>query len=1334
MIINKEENYIIEHENIGNNLYFYNEDLNIKINLENDENGYKFNYEKYSVLFFEYLYFKADNLELQLMSQNQNTSFNILLQSIKSKDNRLVFTMFNNEYGTVFNISLSVQYKNLLQNYSQKAYRFLKDIKCDITNVCSENNSYLLDLDLHNNDYANINIDDFLFSKINYHIPLKIELVCEKKEKIIIEDNCYEESNEEIIINACNEEIPNSELDECEIEKEIFEFTPVYSKEIIYKNETYNTLLDLKHVCQQENEKGTYVISINIKIYNFEKKIVVQNSLTNINNIDEISLIPLIQGKNLKAGLNFDNEYGLQLNISEAKYIADIIDIEVNEKNTVFSVKINNEIEPVNDLSSDNKVYLSIIKRNSSICHNFDNIGINNNIVFFNLDNEEVMNHTYSGLWDIHINLIINNALVSLKVHNSSEIENKKNTLTFPYIMDKMNNKAIKLYYTLDDNLAFEVDEKIKVSKVNALTLTDGTINISGVLSVISGIDINEGKIKDNLIICWENLDEKYIPAEIVIKKSSLNTYKFNISTEKIQDIEQLENVIYTKKFFFILNKARLSINVDYSNIYIEKIDSNIKNNDYKLFVKIAYKIMCKILPIKTNLLFFQSFGGRSYSGNPKYMYEYIKDDSSYKCVWGLRNQFEYVPGKAKKVKVDSLMYYYYLARAEYIISNLNMQTHIKKRKKAKFIQTWHGTPLKRISFDVPKNSPGYDKKFLKGFAKRVKKWDGLLAQNKFSIEKFKSAFRYEGPIYETGHPLNDILVENSNEKIKSIKEKLKIDKNKKVILYAPTWRENSRFVLDLDIDKLRYKLKDDYVLLIKTHYFVNTSVDVEKYKGFVYDVSKYEDIQELALISDVLVTDYSSVMFDFAATKRPIIFYCHDLEYYKGKLRGFYFDFENEAPGPIAFTSEQVGEFIVNIKAIKEEYCEKYKAFYEKYAYMEDGNSSRRACELLLNERIKNKKIYFLSFNIFGMGGTGRTVINTAEYLANNGYDVELISVFGNKNDKYFNIDEKIKITVLDGKGIKKTRFERLLKTRKSKLIDRDDEFYHNFSMLTDYKLLKTLFKINKGIVVSTRPGFNIMIAKYFKIRRFKVIGQEHLNFNIHTEKLQKSIKKYYKKLDLLMTLTDADTKGYLEQIPTMKNKIIKVPNAIPNLRSFEEMERNKDIIAAGRLVPQKGFDLLIEAAPKILQKHPDWKIKIFGKGRDEKYLKDLINEHGLQGKVLLMGPSKEIEKEMAQGGIYVLSSRYEGFGMVIVEAMQMGLPVVSFDCPEGPREIIKDGYDGILVTNGDLDGLASSINMLIENPKLREELAENAKCRVKRFNMANIGSIWNECLRKLY
>ena len=217
-------------------------------------------------------------------------------------------------------------------------------------------------------------------------------------------------------------------------------------------------------------------------------------------------------------------------------------------------------------------------------------------------------------------------------------------------------------------------------------------------------------------------------------------------------------------------------------------------------------------------------------------------------------------------------------------------------------------------------------------------------------------------------------------------------------------------------------------------------------------------------------------------------------------------------------------------------------------------------------------------------------------------------------------------------------------------------------------------------------------------------------------------------------MTLTDADTKGYLEQIPTMKNKIIKVPNAIPNLRSFEEMERNKDIIAAGRLVPQKGFDLLIEAAPKILQKHPDWKIKIFGKGRDEKYLKDLINEHGLQGKVLLMGPSKEIEKEMAQGGIYVLSSRYEGFGMVIVEAMQMGLPVVSFDCPEGPREIIKDGYDGILVANGDLDGLANSINMLIENPQLREELAENAKCRVKRFNMANIGSIWNECLRKLY
>ena len=408
------------------------------------------------------------------------------------------------------------------------------------------------------------------------------------------------------------------------------------------------------------------------------------------------------------------------------------------------------------------------------------------------------------------------------------------------------------------------------------------------------------------------------------------------------------------------------------------------------------------------------------------------------------------------------------------------------------------------------------------------------------------------------------------------------------------------------------------------------------------------------------------------------------------------------------------------------------YDKFYDKFAYLEDGQSSRRACATIFNNN-KKKKVYFLSFNIFGMGGTGRTVINTAQSLIQQGYEVELISIFGDKNDKYFDIDKSIKVSLLFDKKNKLSRIDKILKSRNSLIIDKDDEFYKDFSLLTDVKLIKKLMSIKDGVIVSTRPGFNVMLAKYFKIRKFKVIGQEHLNFNIHPENLQKQIKKYYNKLDLIMTLTDADTQGYLEEIPKAKNKIVKVPNAIPKLQVDYTCNKKNQIIAAGRLVPQKGFDLLIKAAPKIIEKHPDWSIKIFGKGRDNQYLKNLIIENNVEKNVFLMGPSKQIEKEMQESKIYALSSRYEGFGMVIVEAMKMEIPVVSFNCPEGPGEIITHNNDGILVENGNIDEFAKQINRLIEDEELRDKLAKNAKRNVRRYNSQNIVTNWIESLEYL-
>lgn len=383
--------------------------------------------------------------------------------------------------------------------------------------------------------------------------------------------------------------------------------------------------------------------------------------------------------------------------------------------------------------------------------------------------------------------------------------------------------------------------------------------------------------------------------------------------------------------------------------------------------------------------------------------------------------------------------------------------------------------------------------------------------------------------------------------------------------------------------------------------------------------------------------------------------------------------------------------------------------------------------------------KITFLTLDIFGMGGTIRTVLNVANYLVNNGYEVEIVSVLRYRKEPFFYIDPKIRIVVLHSKLIKRADKKGLkgkginfLDKAKSRLIHLDDEGHHHFSLLTDIKMYKYLKDIKEGVLISTRPSFNIFTAKYVN-KNVVTIGQEHLNLSIYPKRLQKSIKKYYPRLNYLATLTDDDTLDYKKLFSNEKIEVVKLTNSIPPFESKLSTLEDKTILAAGRLVPQKGFDLLIEAFAKIVDKAPDWKVKIFGAGKDKEMLQDMIAERHLYNNVLLMGPTQEIEKELTKSSIYALSSRFEGFGMVIVEAMQCGVPVVSFDCPKGPGEIIAHGEDGILVKDGDVDAFADALLELIEDKNKRIKFGKKAVENVKRYTIDEIGKQWDEVLKEI-
>lgn len=357
---------------------------------------------------------------------------------------------------------------------------------------------------------------------------------------------------------------------------------------------------------------------------------------------------------------------------------------------------------------------------------------------------------------------------------------------------------------------------------------------------------------------------------------------------------------------------------------------------------------------IKENKILFESFYGKFYTDSPKYIYEYLYETfgDKFEYVWVLNKRGVKIPGNPKTVKRFSLDYYKHLAESKYLVFNTRHPKRLRKREEQVFIETWHGTPLKRLGFDQG-NLYLDDPNSKKSYRSDSKKWDYMISPNRYTSEIYRSAFAYEGEIIESGYPRNDILYNADAKKINQIKTDLKLLSDKKIILYAPTWRDDEyydtasvKFTLKLDLDRLKREFGDEYIVILRLHYFIADNIDLKGLKDFVYDLSKHEDIAELYLISDILITDYSSVFFDYANLKRPILFYTYDIEKYENVLRGFYIDINREVPGPLLMTNDEVVDAIRNIDKINDEYADRYEEFYNRFCGIEDGNASKRVYE----------------------------------------------------------------------------------------------------------------------------------------------------------------------------------------------------------------------------------------------------------------------------------------------------------------------------------------------------------------------------------------------------
>ncbi|MEU3093195.1 glycosyltransferase family 4 protein, partial [Streptomyces massasporeus] len=356
--------------------------------------------------------------------------------------------------------------------------------------------------------------------------------------------------------------------------------------------------------------------------------------------------------------------------------------------------------------------------------------------------------------------------------------------------------------------------------------------------------------------------------------------------------------------------------------------------------------------------------------------------------------------------------------------------------------------------------------------------------------------------------------------------------------------------------------------------------------------------------------------------------------------------------------------------------------------------------------------KISFLIHNAYGIGGTITTTFNLAGALAER-HDVEVVSALRHREDPNLVLDPRVRLRALV--DLRKEA-DHPLHQRPAKVFPPAEYRHHQYSELTDQRIGECLAALDADVVIGTRPGLNVHIARQAPQHVLRV-GQEHLTLDNHSPRLRTALRRAYGRLDVITTVTEADAAAYRRKMWLPGVHVEALPNSVPDPALPPADSTAKVVIAAGRLVPVKRYDLLIEAFAPVAAAHPDWQLRIYGKGEEQARLRELIERLGLWNNVFLMGAATPMEAEWAKGSIGAAASNFEPFGMTIVEAMRCGLPVVSTDCPYGPGEIIQDGTDGRLVPVGDRDALAAALLDLVGDDERRRRMSRAALDNARRF-----------------
>jgi glycosyltransferase involved in cell wall biosynthesis len=394
--------------------------------------------------------------------------------------------------------------------------------------------------------------------------------------------------------------------------------------------------------------------------------------------------------------------------------------------------------------------------------------------------------------------------------------------------------------------------------------------------------------------------------------------------------------------------------------------------------------------------------------------------------------------------------------------------------------------------------------------------------------------------------------------------------------------------------------------------------------------------------------------------------------------------------------------------------------------------------------------RIYFLVFTADGADGITRTVFSLANKLAET-HAVEIVSLYRRRRRMFYPLDRRIVVTNLQdarpigkqGKRIgglvrareapgERGRLKAFLDKRRSRLVT--PSAAPDMSLLTDLLLRRKLRSLAPGVLISTRPSLHAAAAR-FAPRDMITIGQDHLNFESRstTPGIMRLVQDSARRMDSFVVLTRGDRRDYAQALSDADTVIESIPNAVPWQVGDASALDSKIAITAGRFVERKGFPRLVEAFEPVAKEHPEWQLHIYGKGDQQRLIEREIAKRGLGDQVILQGHTDEFDKALAGASMFVSGAHAEGFPMVMVEAMSVGLPVISFDIPRGPADIIDDGENGRLIPDGDMAAYSAALLQVVGDDDVRRRMGVKAHATAREYEIDAIAARWEALFTQL-